>query len=99
MIEIILTLIIAGLFGGLIYERREHSKQVQELTSKIMAKTLSEFTISEAKKPLSFDKLKEINAAKDDDLVDIETIGDEEATKAALKTAEELRNPQKKGKT
>ncbi len=97
MTEIILALIIVGLFGGLIYERREHSKQIKELTSKIMAKTLSEFTISEAKKPLGIEELGKA-AAKDDDLVDIDTIGDEEATKAALKTAEELRKPVEDGK-
>ena len=97
MTEIILALIIAGLFGGLIYERREHAKQIKELTSKIMAKNLTDFTVTEAKKPLGIEELGKA-AAKDDDLVDIDTVGDDEATKAALKTAEELRNPEGKGK-
>jgi hypothetical protein len=95
MTEIILALIVAGLLGGLIYERREHSKQVKELTTKLMAKNLSELTITEAKKPLSLEQLKKTSAAKDDDLVDIEELTDEEAAKAAEKTAANLRKGKK----
>lgn len=98
MTEIILALIITVLLGGLIYERRENTKQIKELTSKIKANTLSEFTINEAKKPLGMEDLNKA-AAQSDDLVDIDTVGDDVATAAALKTADQLRNPVEKDKT
>ena len=97
MTEIILALIITALLGGLIYERRENTKLVKELTAKIKAGTLSEFTINEAKKPLGIEDLNKA-AAKDDDLVDMDTVSDDVATEAALKTADQLRNPKKEGK-
>ena len=97
MTELILAFIIVVLLGGLIYERREHTKQIKELTAKIMAKSLTEFTMTEAKKPLGMEDLNKA-AAKEDDLVDMDTVSDEVATKAALKTADELRNPVGKDK-
>lgn len=106
MTEIILALIIAGLFGGLIYERREHSRnikdltikhaeQIKELTSKITARNLSEYMFTEAKKPLTFDQMSKTGSAKESDLVDIDEAEPEEIAAAATKTAENLRKGKK----
>jgi len=106
MVEIILGLIIAGLFGGLVYERREHSRQtkelikdhsaqVKDLTSKMMAKNLNEYVFTESKKPLTFDQMSKENAAKEDDLVDIDELSEDELSEAASKTADKMRKAKK----
>jgi len=102
MTEIILGLVIFALLGGLFFERREHvrqvkdlilkqTEQVKDLTSKIMAKNLNEYVLTEAKKPLSFEQLSEKNAAKESDLIEIDQMEEEEILEAASKTAEKLR--------
>ena len=74
---------------------KENSAHIRELTSKVMAKNLNEFVLSESKKPLDFDKLSKINAAKESDLVDIDELSDEDAKKAIIKTTANLRKVKK----